>query len=59
MNAGTGFMDRLTLGALRLGKTFLFLNTSFQTGFRRVFFFSVNSLIMHDYERLYNYMSYQ
>lgn len=50
-------IDKLKLGAFRLGKTFLFI--SMDGNKRRVFLLSADSLIISHYDEIYEYFAYE
>ena len=50
-------IDKLKLGALRLGKTFIFVSVDGDK--RRVFLFSADSLIISHYDEIYEYFAYE
>lgn len=50
-------IDKIKLGAMRLGKTLMYI--SIEGNLRRVFLFSADSLIISHYDELYGYYSYE
>lgn len=50
-------IDRIKLGAMRLGKTLVYI--SIAGSFRRVYLFSADSLIISHYHEIYAYFSYE
>ena len=50
-------IDKLKLGAFRLGKTFLFVSTEGDR--RRVFLLSADSLIISHYDEIYEYFAFE